>query len=202
MVTPKFGPGDVQKNAGGAYVATPDASNCDFDHNGKIAFTSGDLEGACSSACTADPECTEWSSWIARSTFRLTVSDGSGAKGAIQTNATAAAGFDPVAMKGVELRYVAGTLTFFSGGAQFTIEVRCKDDIIVNLQEAPFTADTVCSVDDDCTPAHGIPAGFQCLTLGGGAKACRKIDPARPDAKQPPPLACVFPRTFLDSNPQ
>ena len=201
-VTPKFGPGDVQKNAAGAYVATPDASNCDFDHNGKIVFTTGDPEGTCSSACTADPECTEWSNWIARSTFRLTVSDANGSKGAIQANATAAAGFDPVAMKGVELRYVAGTLTFFSGGAQFTIEVRCKDDIIVNLQEAPFTADIACAVDDDCTPAHGIPAGFQCLTLGGGTKACRKIDPARPDAKQPPPLACVFPRTFLDSNPQ
>jgi hypothetical protein len=202
MVTPKFGPGDVPKNAAGAYAATADASNCDFDHNGKILFTTGDPEGTCSSACTADPECTEWSNWLARSTFRLTVSDANGSKGAIQANATAAAGFDPVAMKGKELRYFAGTLTFFSGGAQFTIEVRCKDDIITNLQEAPFTPDSVCKVDDDCTPAHGLPDGFHCLPLSGGAKACRKVDPERPDAMEPPPLACVFPRTFLDLNPQ
>lgn len=201
-VTPKFGPGDVQKTPGGLYAATPDASNCDFDHNGKITFAVGNPENDCNTACTADPECTEWSNWIARSTFRLTVSDANGSKAAIQADATAAAGFDPVAMKGATLRWFAGTMTFFSGGAQFTIEVRCKDDIIVDPKQAPFNTDSVCSVDDDCTPGHGFPAGFQCSQLSSGTKACRKIDPARPDVKEPPPLACVFPRTFLDNNPQ
>ena len=202
MVTPKFGPGDVPKTPGGLFAATPDASNCDFDHNGKITFAVGNPENDCNAACTADPECTEWSNWIARSTFRLTVSDANGSKAAIQADATAAAGFDPVAMKGATLRWFAGTMTFFSGGAQFTIEVRCKDDIVVDPKQAPFNTDSVCSVDDDCTPAHGFPAGFVCSPLTGGAKACRKVDPARPDVKDPPPLACVFPRTFLDNNPQ
>jgi hypothetical protein len=201
-VTPKFGPGDAPKTPGGLFAPTPDASNCDFDHNGKITFSAGNPENDCNSACTADPECTEWSNYQARSTFRLTVSDANGSKAAIQADATSAAGFDPVAMKGVELRWFAGTMTFFSGGAQFTIEVRCKDDIIVDLKQAPFNTDSVCKVDDDCTPQHGFPMGFQCSMLGGGTKACRKIDPARPDVKEPPPLACVFPRTFLDNNPQ
>lgn len=201
-VTSKFGPGDVPKNAAGGYAPTADASNCDFDHNGKITFAVGNPENDCNSACTTDPECTEWSNWIARSTFRLTVSDANGAKAAIQADATAAAGFDPVAMKGQTLRWFAGTMTFFSGGAQFTIEARCKDDIITDPRQAPFNTDSVCSVDDDCTPAKGFPAGFVCNALGGGTKACRKIDPTRPDVKEPPPLACVFPRTFLDNNPQ
>ncbi len=200
-VTPKFGPGDAPKNAAGAFAPTADASNCDLDHNGKITFAAGSPENDCNSVCSADPECTEWSNWIARSTFRLTVSDANGSK-AIQADATASAGFDPVANKGVELRYFAGTMTFFSGGAQFTIEARCKDDIIIDLKQAPFNTDTVCAVDADCTPAKGFPDGFLCNALGGGAKACRKLDPARPDVKEPPPLACVFPRTFLDNNPQ
>ena len=201
-VTSKFGPGDVPKGAGGLYAPTPDASNCDFDHNGKITFAVGNPENDCNSACTADPECTEWSNWIARSTFRLTVSDANGSKAAIQADATAAAGFDPVAMKGSKLRWFAGTMTFFSGGAQFTIEARCKDDIITDPKQAPFNTDSLCSADDDCTPAKGFPAGFVCNQLGGGSKACRKLDPMHPEVKEPPPLACVFPRTFLDNNPQ
>ncbi len=209
-VTPKFGPGDVPKTPGGLYAATPDASNCDFDHNGKITFATGDPENACNSACSADPECTEWSNWLARSTFRITVSDANGSKAAVQANATAAAGFDPVAMKGIEIRYFAGALTFFSGGAQFTIEVRCKDDIIVNLKEAPFVTDSECKVDDDCTPEHGLSPGFKCLQLSGAPippattppKACRTVPVEHPDLRQPPPLACVFPRTVLDNNPQ
>jgi hypothetical protein len=201
-VTSKFGPGDVQKSPGGLFAPTPDESNCDFDHNGKITFAVGNPENDCNAACTADPECTEWSNWIARNTFRLTVADANGSKAAIQADATAAAGFDPVAMKGKKLRWFAGTMSFFSGGAQFTIEVRCKDDIITDLTQAPFNTDSLCSVDDDCTPGKGFPAGFTCASLGGGQKACRKIDPATPNVKEPPPLACVFPRTFLDNNPQ
>lgn len=205
MVTPKFGPGDVPKTPGGLFVATPDASNCDFDKNGNITFVAGNPEAECSTACTADPECSEWSNFVARSTFRLTVTDSNGRAAAVQADASASASFDPVAMKGQELRSFAGTLHYFSGGSQFTIEARCKDDIIVSLQEKPYGSDRVCATDADCTAP--IPTGlalspdYKCVALPLG-KACRKLDPERPDVREPPPLACVFPRTFLDNNPQ
>ena len=204
-VTPKFGPGDVPRTPGGLYAATPDASNCDFDKNGRIFFTPPNPESECSTACAADPECTEWSSFASRGTFRLTVSDSNGRAAAIQADASASAGFDPLAQKGQPLRSFTGTLHFFSGGSQFTIEARCKDDIIVPLTEKPFVSDRACNTDVDCTgplpTGLGLAPEFKCLPLVAG-KACRRIDPKRPDVREPPPLACVFPRTFLDNNPQ
>ena len=214
MVTPKFGPDDVPKTPGGLYAPraekrAPDgtilekaASNCDFDKNGKITFAVGNPENDCNAACTADPECTEWSNYVARSTFRITVTDSNGQSAAVQADATAAAQFDPVALKGQPIRHFAGTLGFFSGGAQYTIEVRCKDDITIALNEATFPSDRVCTVDDNCTTRAGFPPDFKCVQLNDGGKACRKLDPEKPDVKEPPPLACVFPRTFLENNPQ
>lgn len=202
MVTPKFGPGDVPKTPGGLYAPTADASNCDFDKNGRITFAVGNPENDCNTACSSDPECTEWSNYASRSTFRITVTDSNGQSSAVQADASAAAQFDPVALKGQPLRSFAGTLAFFSGGAQFTIEVRCKDDITVALKEATFVADRACTVDDNCTTKAGFPPDFKCSPLTDGAKACRKVDPEKPDVKEPPPLACVFPRTFLENNPQ
>jgi hypothetical protein len=209
QVTSKFGSGDIKKTAGGVYAASADASNCDFDKNGKInSFTPGDPEGDCSTACTADPDCTEWSNFVSRGTFRITVSDANGMKAAIQADATAAAGFDPVAMKGKPIRSFSGTMTFFSGGSQYTIEVRCKDDILVDLKEPPFLIDKPCVSDKDCLPAAGLPPDFKCIQLPGSpagqnaTKACRKPNETQPDFLEPPPLACVFPRTLLDLNPQ
>jgi hypothetical protein len=205
-VTPKFGPGDTPKTPGGIYAATPDASNCDFDKNGKIVFTPGDPEGDCSAACTADPECTEWSNFASRSTFRLTVTDTNGRSAAIQADASSSASFDPVAMKGKELRSFAGTLHFFSGGSQYTIEARCQDDIVASLDERRFPSDRPCTTNSECSdppPAGlGLPANlYTCEPLLAG-KACRRVNPERPNVKDPPPLACVYPRTFLDNNPQ
>ena len=213
MVTPKFGPEDVPKTPGGLYAPRaqtinpdgtikPAASNCDFDKNGRITFAVGNPENDCNAACAADPECTEWSNFVARGNFRITVTDSNGISAAVQADSSASATFDPVALKGVPIRYFAGTLGFFSGGAQFTIEVRCKDDITLALQEATFPSDLVCAKDDDCSTRAGFPADFKCTPLSDGAKACRKTDPEKPDVKEPPPLACVFPRTFLENNPQ
>jgi hypothetical protein len=208
-VTPKFGPADVTKSPGGLYTPSADASNCDFDKNGKInSFVVGDPEGDCSTACTADPECTEWSNYVSRSTFRITVIDSNGAMAAIQADATSSAGFDPLAMKGKEIRSFSGTMHFFSGGSQFTIEARCKDDIIVALDTPPFVSDTPCMDDAGCATTVGFPPNYKCVALGDpqapatGPKGCRRLDPERPDVKEPPPLACVFPRTFLENNPQ
>ena len=103
------------------------------------------------------------------------------------------------------VRSFTGTLHYFSGGSQFTIEARCKDDVIVPLQEKPFASDRACNTDVDCTApiptGLALSADYTCVPLLTG-KACRKLDPARPEVKEPPPLACAFPRTFLDNNPQ
>lgn len=139
-VTPKFGPNKATEVPGG-YAFAPDASNCDFDDNGKISFAPGDKEGACSQACTADAECTEYSNYRDRGTFRITVGDSGNQLGAIQADASASAGFDPIAMRGVPLRAFSGILTYFSGGSQFTIEARCKDDIIDDPKGVPFGSD-------------------------------------------------------------
>ena len=219
FVTPKFGPGDVKKSAGGAYAATADASNCDFDKNGKInSFAMGEPEGECSTACTADPLCTEYSNYVSRGTFRITVTDSNGRQAAIQADASASAGFDPLATKGVlqkdgktylpTIRSFTGTMTFFSGGAQYTIEVRCKDDILLAQTEVPFTNDTPCMTDAECVEKNGLPPGYKCTQLAGSPagqgvmKACRKPSVQSATALDPPPLACVFPRSFSDENPQ
>ena len=214
-ITPNFGPGRMQCRVKGAvapsddptlcdkdpvsgaylFVPTPDATDCDLDKNGRITFNgAGDPENDCSGACTNDAECTEFSNYRARSTFRLTVQNSNGAR-AIQADATASAGFDPLALKGSELRSFSGTLHFFSGGSQFTIEARCKDDIIVDLQASPLRADLPCTATPEC------PAGFECLPLADGTQACR----ARVEGTNEltaPPQSCIFPRTFLENNPQ
>lgn len=144
-VTPKFGPGFMPEQ-GGVFVPSPDATNCDLNKDGRIDFTTGVPEQRCADACTADPECTEYSNFAARSTFRLTVTDATGASAAIQADATASAEFHPLEMKGKQLKSFTGTLHFFSGGAQYTIEARCKDDIVVDLDATPLPSDKACVV--------------------------------------------------------
>lgn len=206
-VTPKFGPRDMPKAAGG-YTPAPDATNCDFNKDGKIDFAIGAEEGVCSNACTADAECTEYSNFLARRTFRLTVVDANKQRGAVQADASTSATFDPLANKGKLIRYFGGTLTYFSGGSQFTIEARCSDDIVENLDGNPLGADRVCTNDDECR-AYG--PDYACRELAQGQKACRTqaLDTANPNKCEPtsagcapPPLSCVFPRTFVENNPQ
>jgi hypothetical protein len=237
-VTPKFGPADMPCRSAGTISTLADkarcdkvvesgrfafvpggksvdgtfealnATNCDFDKNGKInSFLPGDPEGDCSTACSADAECTEYSNYALRGTFRFTVSDGNGMKAAIQADASSA-NFDPYAMKGVPIRSFTGTMTYFSGGAQYTIEARCKDDIILDLKSYPYLDDFACATDSDCAIKQGLPPDFRCVKLGSSSpsKGCRKrITPPNPTDSpiyDPPPLACVFPRTFLENNPQ
>ncbi|MBS2013491.1 MAG: hypothetical protein JST00_11415 [Deltaproteobacteria bacterium] len=218
-VTPKFGPGNTPCRKDGQvqslpdpskcdkdpvssqflFVPGPDASNCDFDGNGRIDFSAGNPENDCSAICTLDPECTEYSNYKSRSTFRITVTNSNGSQ-AIQADATASAGFDPYALKGVELRSFSGTLHFFSGGSQFTIEARCKDDILLDLKSAPLRGDVPCDTNPP-TPESVCPAGFQCFPLGDGTKGCR-AKPPESNELIAPPLSCIFPRTFVDNNPQ
>lgn len=142
MVTPKFGPGKMREQ-NGVFVPSEDATDCDLDDDGRIDFSNGSPEQRCSDACTRDPECTEYSNFAARSTFRLTISDGN-VIGAIQADATAAIDFHPLEMKGKPLKAFTGTLHYFSGGSQYTIEARCKDDIVVDLSAEPLPSDKAC----------------------------------------------------------
>ena len=187
-ITQKLGSGDAQRTRAG-FVLGPDNTNCDFNKDARIDFGNdvmltpeqrtaqcndlnlnpmpGFCEGICNAACELDPECSEFSNFRARSTFRLNLRDANGVSSAIQADASAFAGFSPLQNKGRLIRSFTGTLHYFSGGAQLTIEARCKDDVILELDRQPFGFDN------------------------------------RTDLKQPPPpLACVFPRTFLDNNPQ
>lgn len=220
MVTPRFGPDDMPCKVGGV-VATPadkttcdkdatsglylfvpgdDATNCDFNKDGKITFDKGHPENDCSNACTGDAKCTEYSNFKARSTFRITVTDANNQSAAIQADGTQA-GFDAYVNKGAPLRSFAGVLTYFSGGSQYTVEARCDADVVMDLASAPLPSDVKCT--PDAVPT-GCADGYECLTLANGDSACRKRTPRPPypDNLEPPPQACVFPRTFLDNNPQ
>lgn len=141
-VTPLFGPGNMPER-NGVFVPEADATNCDLNKDGRIDFTAGGQEQRCSDACTTNPECTEYSNFAARSTFRLTISDEMGTA-AIQADATASAEFKPLERKGQQLKAFSGTLHFFSGGSQYTIEARCKDDIVIDLDAQPLPSDKAC----------------------------------------------------------
>lgn len=145
-VTSKFGPGLVQKDpTTQVYTFTPEASNCDFDGDGRISFAPGSEEGICSSACQFDPDCTEYSNFAGRSTFRFFVRNTvTNVAGAIQADATVSTEFKPLERKGQPIKSFTGTMTFFSGGSQYTIEARCPDDIVADVNASPVPMDKAC----------------------------------------------------------
>lgn len=130
------------------WISGPEATNCDFNKDGTIEFDAGDAEGACAQGCQADPECTEWSNFFGRGTFRLTVRDlrANGRAGAIQADASTFAAFKALDFKGKPLKSFAGTLHYFSGGNQFTIQARCADDVVIDLAAEPLPSDKACVV--------------------------------------------------------
>jgi hypothetical protein len=141
-VAPKFGP-DTPPKQGQNFVPGPNATNCDLNGDAKIDFTGP--EGACSTACTNDPECTEYSNYVSRSTFRLTITDlTSNISAPIQADASAYAEFNPLELKGKVLKAFSGVLTYFSGGAQYTIEARCKDDVVIEATGQTLPSDKAC----------------------------------------------------------
>jgi len=132
------------------FLAQDAASNCDLNGSGKIDFSDPD-EAKCSNACTADPECSEFQNYLSQGNFALVVSDGTATNKA-QVNASAAADYDPVLLKGTAVRSFTGALRYFSGGQQFTIEARCADDVILDLSKGPIAADTACVRRTDRDP--------------------------------------------------
>jgi hypothetical protein len=125
----------------GGLIPTDNATNCDFNHDGKIDFNT-DPEKTCSANCAADLECSEYSNFLSQSAFVIYVAGGdpvtgSLITGSIQANGSASAQFDPVANRGKPIHSFTGTLRYFSGGTQYTIEARCEDDIVLD-QNAPI----------------------------------------------------------------
>lgn len=148
-ITKLFGPAHPKENplwkdnpALPRYVLGENETNCDINEDGRLTFEDP-AEGACSEICTRNPECTEYSNFEARSTFRLIVSDGVRTAN-IQANGSTASEFRPLEQKGKKIRAFTGTLTYFSGGAQFTIEARCVDDVVLDLAQQPLPSDKAC----------------------------------------------------------
>lgn len=120
-VAANFGPKLAHNN-----VFAPDTSNCDFNEDGQIDFTPGNAEGSCANVCSADPECSEFTSFSARGNYKIS----KGPNDMIQIQTGTVAGFVPLANKGLPLDAVTGTLRNFSGGSlNWTIETRCPDDL-------------------------------------------------------------------------
>ncbi len=127
---------------------TADATNCDYDHNGKINFNA-DPEKTCANNCALDLECSEYSGFLSQNAFVLVVTGadpitGVPLVGTIQANGSASALFDPVALRGKTIHSFTGTVRYFSGGAQYTIEARCEEDIIVDQNTAPIDSGRAC----------------------------------------------------------
>lgn len=148
-ITKFFGPGHPKENPGikdnpglPKYLLTENETNCDLNDDGRLLFDDP-AEAACSNTCSANTECTEYSNFASRSAFRLVVTDGRRTAN-IQANGSTASEFRPLDLRGQKLRSFTGTLTYFSGGSQFTIEARCADDVVVDLAQAPLPSDKAC----------------------------------------------------------
>jgi hypothetical protein len=123
-VTANFGPEPAIGNVFG-----PDKTSCDLNGDGLVDFTNDD-EASCGNLCSDDPECTEWTQYVARGNYKI---HRGGTMVQVQTDG--APGFNPVANKGQLLRAVTGTLRNFSGGSlNWTIEARCPADLVCDAE--------------------------------------------------------------------
>ncbi|HEY1695911.1 MAG TPA: hypothetical protein VGG39_27275 [Polyangiaceae bacterium] len=150
-----FGPEDVPI-VNGNYVPSDDASNCDYDHDGKINYAdaaSTPSEANCAAVCTGngltnpptDYDCSEYSQYASENDFFFVVTDSSNnSKARIQGDASAADLFDPVSARGSVIGAFTGLVSYFSGGTQFTIQARCQDDVVPDRNTAPATSNVAC----------------------------------------------------------
>jgi hypothetical protein len=214
-----FGPGLATlmgDAATGSYVFARDASSCDFDRNGKIAFDGGP-ENVCSVFCSGgvdprdptgtktvagDAQCSEYSQFATQNEMELVITfhfDPMNPMNVqylkMQVDGSSSPTFDPLshrgdpmANQGDPVRAFTGTLRYFSGGSQWTIEARCDDDIILDLSKRPFCSDA----EYDAKDAF---CNTQFLTSDGST----------PPIPVPPPnrlLACVHARSASDNTEQ
>ena len=152
-----MGPEHPTKNPDGTYKMAENATNCDFNEDDNIDFTT-DPEKSCAASCDADPECTEWSNFATRANFQLIVTsdtltagqpDGKPRSTKIQGNGSTSSEFSALAVRGQTIKSFSGTLGYFSGGNQFTIEARCADDIVIELEKEPIASNVACILRTD-----------------------------------------------------
>jgi hypothetical protein len=220
-----FGPNLPGQDATGAYtVIGPNASNCDILNTGKVDFNN-DPDKSCATACTADPECTEFTNYLSENQFALVVVDSTQPTAPAKANAkgNAAPGFNPFVLKnqgpcvvvpgtatctkdsdcpntpvgvcniptGAQqgtcesktcgyIKSFTGSVTYFSGGNQFTVEARCVDDIVLDstTPDANLPTSTTggtlstCVYDRDCPldanlkPIQGACRNGSCSNVG------------------------------------
>jgi hypothetical protein len=155
----------------------PNRSNCDFNGDGVIDYTQSNglhcdmvdgtpqCEGDCATTCDNNPDCSEWSAYITRSQFKMTY-QGSAAT-MILANTSTASGFNPRALAlqeatstpptRIPIPSLTGSLTEFSGGnLNWTVEVRCADDL-------------VCPAELGCTTQQPIPSTAACVSPRTGS---------------------------------
>jgi len=115
----------------------PDTSNCDLNGDGQVDFENKD-ESSCSNACSASAECSEWTAFSARGSYKVSKGGGSCSTGnCILVQTSAVAEFDPPSHKGETLTALTGTMRHFSGGSlNWTIEARCPDDLVCAFSAA------------------------------------------------------------------
>lgn len=124
-----------------------DASYCDLSGDGLVDFMDP-LENDCSNSCARCPQCSGYYNFGVYNDFKVHRPN-SGLM--VQVNASAVGGFDPRDHKGKTLAFVTGTLGNFSGGSlNWTIHVRCGEDL-------------VCNFDDACS-ADVVPASQACFS--------------------------------------
>lgn len=137
-ISDHFGPDLAINN-----VFKENQSNCDYNGDGAVDFTTDSPEGKCANACSSLPDCSEWTGYSARGNYKVY----SGAT-KIQVNTQSVAGFDPPSFRGKELTAVTGTLRNFSGGSDnWTIETRCTDDLVC---ASPSCADKILPSTQAC----------------------------------------------------
>jgi hypothetical protein len=173
QIAQHFGPLDVPYTGTGSsavYTPTDGASNCDYDHNGKINYDdSGDTpsEAQCAAVCVGsgsaaptDYQCSEYSAYASEDDFIFIVSDSSSMTQArIQADASAADLFDPPASRGATVNAFTGVISYFSGGSQFTLNARCDDDVAIVLP-----SNGVCPTGQTCSPLTSNLACVQART--------------------------------------
>lgn len=119
-------------------------SNCDFDGNGQIDYTT--VEGDCANVCDKMPECSEWTGYSARAAYKVYKKN---PNSMIKVSTATVAGFDPTAYRGQVIGWITGTLRKFSGGSlNWTLEARCPDDLVCSYPgcgaTTPVSSKTAC----------------------------------------------------------
>lgn len=130
-------------------------TNCDFNGDGRIDFES-DAEGQCGNLCSDDPECTEWTSFVARGNYKVSRTVNM-MPSVIQVQTDSAPEFNVVANRGTQFKSITGTLRNFSGGSlNWTVEARCAADVVcaeLGCQETETSSKEACvdlrTIDDN-----------------------------------------------------